>query len=164
METDADIRYDYLVGPAGSTVAVATPVGEFDVSNAADFKAQLLAALARTPAVLVLDLSRMTFLDSTVLGALVAVHRRACAMGTVVRLANPTVTVIKLLTLTALDRVFPTYPTVHAAATARVHETTSQNPQATRRFATRRARSSGRHRLDAVTTARRLARTRNGFA
>src|SRR5690606_38106595 len=84
-------------------------VGEIDLATAPALRTELLTALVRYSPRLVLDLSGVTFLDSTGLAVLVAVHRRARAEGGELSLAGPRPVVRKLLGITYLDRVFPIY-------------------------------------------------------
>ncbi len=63
----------------------------------------------RAPAV-VLDLSRLTFLDCAALRVLVAVERRAAAYGTTLVLAAPRPTVARTWQITDRDRQFTVFP------------------------------------------------------
>ncbi|GAA1787589.1 STAS domain-containing protein [Planosporangium flavigriseum] len=84
--------------------------GELDISTAEQLRhavAPHLAAGGR----LVLDLSRVTFCDSTGLAVLVGFHKRLAALGGGLELYAPVQRVQHLLMITGLNRVFP----VHAA-------------------------------------------------
>jgi anti-sigma B factor antagonist len=92
--------------------------GEVDYCSAPALNQRLSAVLAvRAPAV-VLDLSRLTFLDCAALRVLLAVQRRAAAHGTTFALAAPRPTVARALKITGLDRQFAVFPTVAKAITA----------------------------------------------
>jgi anti-sigma B factor antagonist len=97
---------------------VAIPDGEVDVASAPQLREKLLAALDERPPLLVVDLSRVTFLDSTGLAALVAVYHRANEVGSAFALAAPTRIAGKVLTITGLDRAWPVFDT-RAEAVAR---------------------------------------------
>lgn len=94
-----------------------TPTGRLD-AQAAPAARQALEALAAGGARrIVVDLAGVTFLDSSGLGALVAGLKAARARGAELRLAAPGAQVRELLRLTALERVFPIFESVEAAAT-----------------------------------------------
>ena len=57
---------------------------------------------------LILDLSRLRFLDSAGLALLIAQHRRSQHDGTKFAIANATGDVRRLLTLSGLDRILAT--------------------------------------------------------
>lgn len=56
---------------------------------------------------LAVDLSAVTFIDSTGLGALVRMHQAAGALGKLLSLRNPSPRVSRVLRLCALDTVLP---------------------------------------------------------
>jgi len=58
---------------------------------------------------IVLNLERVTYMDSAGIGELVACYKRAKEKGGTVKLLNPSGTVLDLLTLTKLEEVFETY-------------------------------------------------------
>ncbi len=102
--------------------AVASVEGDVDVLSGPTLRQQLLDAIADRPSLLVVDLSRTSFLDSTGLGVLVAIARRTRLIGCGFCLASPTSIVAKVLTATSLDRAWPVYPTVSAALDAHACE------------------------------------------
>jgi anti-anti-sigma factor len=80
--------------------------GELDIGTAEQLRraaAPFLAAGGR----LVLDLSQVTFCDSTGLAVLVGFHKRLAAVGGGLELYAPVQRVQHLLTITGLNRVFP---------------------------------------------------------
>lgn len=117
MLMDSSVIFE-SVTDSGGTMIVASPVGDFDLSNATDFKAQLLGALARTPRLLAVDLSQTTFIDSTILNALVAANRRAELIGSAFCLTNLSERIAKPITITGLDNYLSIFPTVREAAQA----------------------------------------------
>ena len=58
---------------------------------------------------IVLNLERVTYMDSAGIGELVACYKRAKEKGGTVKLLNPSGKVLDLLTLTKLEEVFETY-------------------------------------------------------
>jgi anti-anti-sigma factor len=86
----------------GCTVVDAT--GEIDVSTAPAFRAALVNAVERSER-LVVDLSRVTFLDCAGLSALATVTRRVRATGETPHLVGVTGIVGRVVALTRLDEV-----------------------------------------------------------
>ena len=80
--------------------------GEIDVYTAPQLRSQLLDASAAGNADLVLDMTGVTFLDSTGLGILVGARRRAVEAGGDLRLVVAHSAVLKIFRITGLDRVF----------------------------------------------------------
>jgi anti-sigma B factor antagonist len=93
--------------------------GELDVSTVADLRDWLFAVLGedRTSSI-ILDLSGLSFMDSTGLGVLVATERRAHQLGGALSLAGPQKIVARALHTTSLDKHFPIFPTVDEALLA----------------------------------------------
>ena len=83
---------------------VVTPDGELDLFTAAELT-QALREHERSARRLVLDLSKLRFLDSAGLALLIAQHRRAQHDGTQFAIANPTGEVRRVLAISGLDRV-----------------------------------------------------------
>jgi anti-anti-sigma factor len=97
-------------------VTVVNVAGEVDLASSPRLRTALLSLLDdRHPGVLVVGLSEVSFLDSTGLGALVAVHRRARALGVEVRLTAPARGPSMILHVTGLDGAFAIYPTLAEA-------------------------------------------------
>ena len=95
--------------------AVVALHGELDISNASDLRERLLAILRDQARSLVLDLSRLTFIDSTGLSVLVATERQANQLGGTLSLAGPQKIAARVLHVSGLDRHFPIFPTVDEA-------------------------------------------------
>lgn len=105
--------------PDGRPCIVVSLIGEFDMSNADRLRERLSATLDdATSVTIILDLSALDFIDSTILGLLVAADRRARRAGAVLRLAAPPPFVRRLLSLTALDTLFEIFSDVQAARSA----------------------------------------------
>jgi anti-anti-sigma factor len=88
---------------SGSTLRIN---GELDISTA-DALRRAVAPYVAAGGKLVLDLSRVTFCDSTGLAVLVGIHKRLAAGGGGLELYAPVQRVQHLLTITGLNRVFP---------------------------------------------------------
>ncbi len=98
-----------------SDALVVTVAGEVDIATSPQLRDELLGLLAARPRVLVISLEQVSFLDSTGLSALVAIHRRAHAYGVQVRLTSPARGPGKALHITGLDEAFAIYPTIATA-------------------------------------------------
>jgi anti-sigma B factor antagonist len=79
--------------------------GEIDVLTVDRVRVALIGALAAHPHELVVDLTDLTFIDSTGLGALIAGFQRARDAGVSFRLAHPTPAVRQILVLSGLLEV-----------------------------------------------------------
>lgn len=104
----------------GDCVLVAVG-GEIDLASVHFLRQELVAAFSVQPACsqqptkIILDLAEVTFMDATGLGVLVGALRRACAGGGWIRLVAPSIQILKILTLTDLDGIFPIYDTAGEA-------------------------------------------------
>ncbi|MFE9651822.1 STAS domain-containing protein [Micromonospora sp. NPDC006431] len=81
--------------------AVVTLSGELDLTAVDQLRDLLTTTLQANP-VLDVDLSQLTFLDSTILSVLVTAHHDATAAGGTLNLINPTGHVRKVLTVTGI--------------------------------------------------------------
>lgn len=89
--------------------------GEIDVSTAPELRDRLLAVAKEGNEVVVVDLSEVTFLDSTALGVLVSGLKRFREGGGDLRLVVTSGSVTKVLAITGLVDVFSIFDTVDAA-------------------------------------------------
>jgi anti-sigma B factor antagonist len=79
---------------------------ELNGTNAAAFRDAARAALTDATTTVDVDLSHTRFLDSSGLGALIALQKTLAARRGNVRILNPTATAQQILELTRLYRVF----------------------------------------------------------
>ena len=93
-------------------VAVITLPGEIDVNNAELVREELLSVLDHGATLLVADLSKTTFCDSAGVSALVQTFRRATESGSSMRLVVATPAVQRVLSITGVDRLVETFPSV----------------------------------------------------
>ncbi|CAL9657103.1 STAS domain-containing protein [Streptomyces sp. Tu 3180] len=109
--------------PAGQTAAtedisVVTLHGDIDHHTIPHVRDHLLfprgAAAART----VIDLSAVTFIDSSAINAFITAHHAAQRSGGWLRLAGPLESVLHLIRIVGLDGIIPCYPTLHRALAA----------------------------------------------
>jgi anti-anti-sigma factor len=88
--------------------AIVTVGGEVDLETASQLGDHALEALRECPHV-VLDLSGVTFMDSTGLKVLLSIQRRTDLAGGSLAIAGATRTVRRILELTGLDQTFALY-------------------------------------------------------
>ena len=86
--------------------AVVTGLEELVASNAAQVRDEIRAALPASCLCLDIDMSTLTFLDSSGLGALISLHKTLRARNGTLRLLKPAPNVRQVLELTRLQRVF----------------------------------------------------------
>lgn len=67
----------------------------------------MLNVLPRSTSMLILDLSQVSFFDSSGLAVLVGIQHRARARGITLALANPRPYMSEILRITGLDRALP---------------------------------------------------------
>jgi anti-sigma B factor antagonist len=101
------------VSESGDAIVVAL-AGELDLYHAPAVRKTLLEAVARAPRRLVVDLTEVTFLDSTMLGVLVEA-RAALGDGDAFVLAAPGLEARRALEVSGLDRHFSVHKTVESA-------------------------------------------------
>jgi anti-sigma B factor antagonist len=91
--------------------------GELDLYNAEEVRGAVLDACAGEPAVLVVDLEEVRFIDSTALGVLIEARSRMAERGGF-RLAAPGLETRRALEVSGLDRHFLVHDTVAEALEA----------------------------------------------
>ena len=99
------MHLDLSTRPLGDRAIVAV-AGEVDLETASELGEHALDALHHVSPRIVLDITDVTFMDSTGLKVLVSVERRAQLAGGSFVLVGATPTVLRILTLTGLDQVF----------------------------------------------------------
>ena len=80
--------------------------GEIDIFNSSDFKTELLNLLSQKELDLKIDCTKLKYIDSTGLGALIPVLKKAKSFDKEVCLFNLKPNLIKLFKITNLDKVF----------------------------------------------------------
>ena len=91
---------------------VVTVAGEIDLSTSEQLDGAVIDALAKETKHLTLDLSEVTFLDSSGLGVIVKALKRAKESETVFDVITANDRVLKVFKLTGLDAVIQIYPTL----------------------------------------------------
>lgn len=97
----------------GATLVIRALDDRIDAAGAIQFKEQMRDLTATPSARVILDLSNVQFLDSSGLGAVVAVMK-LLAPERKLELAGLTPTVEKVFRLTRMDTVFTIHPAVEA--------------------------------------------------
>jgi anti-sigma B factor antagonist len=106
---------------------IVTVVGEVDVASAVGLDQALKAAAVISPC-LVIDMTRLEFMDSTGLGTLLGARRRMLVSGSgMVALVSPPQAVRRLLGATGLQLTFDLYESL-AEALGAVTATAKQTP------------------------------------
>jgi anti-sigma B factor antagonist len=97
-----------------SVPVVAAPE-DIDITNAAELRTALRQAAARGHRTLVVDMSRTQFCDTAGLHALVGAHKRARTEDGQVLLVVGGDTVLRIFSITGLDRVIPYFSSLEQA-------------------------------------------------
>ncbi len=100
-----------------SVAVAAVPVDELDASNAAEFKRDI-APVLQANSKLVLDLSRLRFVDSSGLGAMLSCLRQLSAKSGDLKLCGMSKQVRALFELVRMHRIFDIYGTKEEAVKA----------------------------------------------
>lgn len=109
-----DVNFDVAERDEGGTPVLAVR-GEVDVSTAPELRERLLALAERGQTVAVVDLSEVSFVDSTALGVLVSGVKRLRSGGGDLRLVVTQPHISKVFEITGLTEVFSIFPTLDAA-------------------------------------------------
>jgi anti-anti-sigma factor len=110
-----ELQISVTAGPADTLVAV---TGECDLHTGRQLRDVLTSELSRGVRRLILDLSGLTFLDSTGMQVLLSVRNVITVRGGILALVSPQPVVARILELTGADRVIPVYDSLQDAQTA----------------------------------------------
>ena len=130
-----------------SGVPVVTAPEEVDITNAPELRSVLLEAAGHGHGTLVVDMTRTRFCDSSGLHTLLAAHKRAQADGGELLLAITAAPVLRVLAVTAIDRMIPTFASLDQALArtsangSNGHQRADRIPRLTVRSGTQRARA-----------------------
>ncbi|MGW4487373.1 STAS domain-containing protein [Amycolatopsis sp. NPDC004368] len=102
--------------PSGATLA---PHGELDIATSPTFVSHIEAATLEPGGLFVLDLSEVTFCDSSGVSALLAARNVAHAADAAIALVGVPAHLTRTLGLIGLASAFPTYATAEQAREAR---------------------------------------------
>ena len=79
--------------------------GEIDSKNADEFEAEVLGAFKAAPKDVVFDCEKLSFIDSTTLGAFVKILKRVKEQGKAMKLKKTQPRIKKLFVICALDTI-----------------------------------------------------------
>jgi anti-sigma B factor antagonist len=96
-------------------VSVLTVTGEIDLATAPDLRERLMVQEADRVETIVVDLTGVSFIDSTALGVLVGAYRRQEDAGGTLKLVVTEPRILKVLEITDLTSVFPVFASVDEA-------------------------------------------------
>ena len=100
---------ELAIDKLGDVAAVTVPVDELDASNASELKRDI-APLLQASTKVVLDLSRVRFMDSSGLGAMLSCLRQLTAKKGDLKLCGMSKQVRGAFELVRLHRIFDIYP------------------------------------------------------
>ena len=86
--------------------------GELDVATAPLLREHIIGQLGLGQTKMVIDMSRVPFVDSAGLSALIVAHHEATARGGSIRLACAPRSVLRVFEITRMDRLFELYDDV----------------------------------------------------
>ncbi|MEU0038136.1 MULTISPECIES: STAS domain-containing protein [unclassified Streptomyces] len=98
-------------------IAVLALRGEIDFTTGTEIQRALLGPDGEAAARTVVELSQVTFMDSSGINALIGAHHAATALQGWVRLAAPSPAILRVLRIVGLDSVITCYPTLQQALT-----------------------------------------------
>ncbi|WP_051588980.1 anti-sigma factor antagonist [Ruminococcus sp. NK3A76] len=91
--------------------------GELDHHNARPIREHTDIAIEKyRPALLVLDFSKVTFMDSSGIGLIMGRFKRMTELGSDILIANPSPAIRKLIGLASVERVVRVVYTAHSAS------------------------------------------------
>ena len=108
---------EIAVDRIGDVALALIPVDEIDAGNAGEFKRDIAPILQANPK-LVLDLSRLIFVDSSGLGAMLSCLRQLTARSGDLKLCGMSKQVRALFELVRMHRIFDIYGTREEAVSA----------------------------------------------
>ena len=91
------------------------PSGDLDLATAPALREELVQVSSEGPSLVVLDLERVEFLDSVGLSVIIGGYKRLQHHGSQLHLAGAHALVRRVLGLTRVDTMIPTYETVAEA-------------------------------------------------
>lgn len=98
-----------------ATKTVVALAGEIDLSNHVALRTALNDLIVNGSVDLVLDLTDVTFMDSTGLGAMIGTRRRVHAFQGSLAIVLTNDAILRVFQVTGLDKVFDLYPSRSAA-------------------------------------------------
>jgi anti-sigma B factor antagonist len=116
MEERPQFKVELLL--AEQDTAVIALEGEVDIYSAPQFKEALLAGIEDGATTIIVDLGRVTFIDSTALGVLVSGAKRVRPKNGRLDIVCTDENITRIFEITGLDRIFGIYRTREEALRA----------------------------------------------
>ncbi len=110
-----ELEISVTAGPAHTLVSLA---GECDLNTGRQLRDALTSEVSRGARRLILDLSGLTFMDSTGMQVLLGARTVLAVRGGILILVSPQPVVARILELTGADQLIPVYSTLREAQTA----------------------------------------------
>jgi anti-anti-sigma factor len=108
-------RFRATVAEVGGQIALVSASGELDLNEEGEVRDALASAAALSVPTVVVDLSGVSFMDSTVCGIIVEEAKRLRReQRTLVLVSNGNLA-SRVLEVSGFDQVVPIYPTLHVA-------------------------------------------------
>jgi anti-sigma B factor antagonist len=95
--------------PIGQHAYLISLAGDFDLHSGPEFERRVLEALGRSATDLLIDLTEVSFIDSTTIGILMRTRKRLAPLGGRVLVVTADRNILRLFEITALDRMFEIY-------------------------------------------------------
>jgi anti-sigma B factor antagonist len=102
------------VEPSGGSRTVVRLAGEADATTGA-LREVLAAEAAKRPGLLLVDMSGLTFIDSSALSVVLRLHRDLRGSASAVALISPSAAVARVLELLGADQLIPIYASADEA-------------------------------------------------
>ena len=80
--------------------------GEIDILSAGKFKERLIVIYEEKQADILLKFDQLNYIDSTGLGVIIGAYGRMKEKGHAISIMNPKPSILKLLNITGLDKIF----------------------------------------------------------
>ncbi len=104
-----------LVDERRGDATVVTPQGEVDIATAGHLRDRVDEVIDGSTGAVVVDLTRVSFIDSTGLGVLIGARKRCEADGRAFRVVVAEARILKIFEITGLTELFDIRPTIGSA-------------------------------------------------
>jgi anti-sigma B factor antagonist len=108
-EAQAETAFVRDARPISEHAYLIALAGDFDLHSGPEFERRVLEALGRGASELLIDLSEVSFIDSTTIGILMRTRKRLAPLGGRVLVVTSDRNILRLFEITALDRMFEIY-------------------------------------------------------
>jgi anti-anti-sigma factor len=115
---DRELTVNVTEEPAGTVLSIG---GDLDFDNSPQLRAAIVGLALSPGRLLVLDLSGLTFFDSSGVTMLIIARKVALAAGARIAVSGVGPMVARIFRITGLDMVFQSYPDPRAAFAAGAH-------------------------------------------